>query len=130
MEINSEGEDDYVEGFFPFKYLYIFIIVTQKSSDYIIENKYISVKIDENCRIKSLFDRTAKRELIATGTAANVFKFHEDIPLFWDAWDVEVYHLEKSWEAVNCRLLFFKLFVFYRRLELPALKNKDHYVLF
>jgi alpha-mannosidase len=22
---------------------------------------------------------------------------YEDIPLFWDAWDVEVYHLEKGW---------------------------------
>jgi alpha-mannosidase len=23
----------------------------------------------------------------------------EDIPLYWDAWDVEVYHLEKGWDA-------------------------------
>lgn len=22
-----------------------------------------------------------------------------DVPLFWDAWDVEVYHLEQGWEA-------------------------------
>ena len=30
---------------------------------------------------------------------ANVYRYFEDIPLFWDAWDVEVYHLEKHWEA-------------------------------
>eukprot|EP00798_Chlamydomonas_sp_ICE-L_P019351 gene19351-26000_t len=26
-------------------------------------------------------------------------KMHEDIPLFWDAWDVEITHLEKCWEV-------------------------------
>ena len=26
-------------------------------------------------------------------------RLHEDIPLYWDAWDVEAYHLEKGWEA-------------------------------
>ncbi|KAI9203288.1 galactose mutarotase-like domain-containing protein [Polychytrium aggregatum] len=30
---------------------------------------------------------------------ANVFRIYEDIPLFWDAWDVEIYHLEKGWDA-------------------------------
>ena len=24
---------------------------------------------------------------------------HDDVPLFWDAWDVEIYHLEKAWDA-------------------------------
>lgn len=28
-----------------------------------------------------------------------LFADFEDIPLFWDAWDVEIYHLEKSWDA-------------------------------
>jgi alpha-mannosidase len=26
-------------------------------------------------------------------------RFYEDVPLFWDAWDVEIYHLEKTWLA-------------------------------
>lgn len=25
----------------------------------------------------------------------------EDIPTFWDAWDIEVTHLEKAWDAGN-----------------------------
>jgi alpha-mannosidase len=35
------------------------------------------------------------------GKRGNLFKIFEDIPIFWDAWDVEVYHLDKF---VECTL--------------------------
>lgn len=28
-------------------------------------------------------------------------RMFEDIPTFWDAWDIEVTHLEKAWDAGN-----------------------------
>jgi alpha-mannosidase len=36
-----------------------------------------------------------ERECIAEGQSANRFVIHDDVPLFWDAWDVDVFHLEK-----------------------------------
>ena len=34
------------------------------------------------------------REAIATGSAGSQFVLFDDVPLFWDAWDVMEYHLE------------------------------------
>jgi alpha-mannosidase len=38
-------------------------------------------------------DIKESRQVILPGHKANVFRFYEDIPLFWDAWDVEVFIL-------------------------------------
>lgn len=34
------------------------------------------------------------REAVAPGKLGNQFVMFDDIPLFWDAWDVMEYHLE------------------------------------
>ncbi|KAJ3376941.1 Alpha-mannosidase 2C1 [Entophlyctis sp. JEL0112] len=41
----------------------------------------------------------SSHEAVAPDQLGNVFKIFEDIPTAWDAWDVEVYHLEKGWDA-------------------------------
>ncbi|KAJ3087170.1 Glycoside hydrolase, 38 vacuolar alpha mannosidase, partial [Quaeritorhiza haematococci] len=66
----------------------------------VVENKFIRATFDGHGRLVSLVDKVnGDREAIAPNSFANVFKIFEDIPLFWDAWDVEVYHLEKGWDA-------------------------------
>ncbi|KAJ3105673.1 Glycoside hydrolase, 38 vacuolar alpha mannosidase [Phlyctochytrium bullatum] len=65
----------------------------------IISNNFITLVLDEHGRIKSLVERATGREAMATGQLGNVFKLFEDQPLYWDAWDVEVYHLEKAVDA-------------------------------
>ncbi|KAI9344606.1 glycosyl hydrolases family 38 N-terminal domain-containing protein [Obelidium mucronatum] len=64
-----------------------------------VENKFIKVKIDAHGRILSLFEKESSREAVAPNQAGNVFKIFEDIPTGWDAWEVEVYHLQKGWDA-------------------------------
>jgi alpha-mannosidase len=44
--------------------------------------------------IISLKDIELQRELIPAGKAANRLILYDDQPLYWDAWDVEIYHLE------------------------------------
>lgn len=34
------------------------------------------------------------RESVADGCRANQFALFDDVPLYWDAWDVMDYHLE------------------------------------
>lgn len=63
---------------------------------YIMENSFVRVHIDETGHVISYWDKEAGREIIERGAKANRFVLYEDIPFFWDAWDVELYHLEKG----------------------------------
>ncbi|KAI9828731.1 MAG: Glycoside hydrolase, 38 vacuolar alpha mannosidase [Thelocarpon impressellum] len=47
----------------------------------------------EGGSITSLFDVKARREVIPKGSKANQLVIFDDKPLYWQAWDVEVYHL-------------------------------------
>ena len=48
----------------------------------------------EGGSIISLVDLAENREIIAKGAKANQLVIFDDKPLYWQAWDVEVYHLE------------------------------------
>ena len=48
--------------------------------------------------ILSLLDVELQRELIPPGKAGHRFILYDDQPLYWDAWDVEIYHLETPQE--------------------------------
>ncbi|KAJ1651151.1 Glycoside hydrolase, 38 vacuolar alpha mannosidase [Dispira simplex] len=63
---------------------------------FVLENIYLYARFDEGGRLQSLVDRRVDRELIPKGAQGNVLRLYEDIPIYWDAWDVEVYHLEKG----------------------------------
>ncbi|CAG8529788.1 12341_t:CDS:10 [Funneliformis caledonium] len=66
-----------------------------------LRNQYICSIFDKYGHLISLIDSDSKssRELIPKGQYGNKFNIYEDIPLFWDAWDVEIYHLQKGREA-------------------------------
>ncbi|KAH0420231.1 glycosyl hydrolase family 38 domain-containing protein [Colletotrichum camelliae] len=56
-----------------------------------MQNDRFSVTVEGGC-ITSLYDRKAKREVLAG--KANQFVIFDDKPIYWQAWDVEVFHLE------------------------------------
>lgn len=68
-----------------------------KEGVFMLANDDFKVEI-ENGVITSLYDLKAKREVIAKGSKANQFVIFDDKPLYWQAWDVEVYHLESREE--------------------------------
>ena len=66
-----------------------------------LENKHLIVTIAKTGQILSILDKdtivdgdikTAREVLSSPG---NVIKLHEDIPQYWDAWDVWIYYKEK-----------------------------------
>lgn len=75
--------------------------VLEVQSQFIIENGLLKITFDHHGKIVSLYDNEQKyillirRELIPQNNGANTFMYYEDIPLYWDAWDLEIYHLEK-----------------------------------
>ena len=62
-----------------------------------LSNNDLAVQI-ENGVITSLVDLKAKREIIPTCSRASQFVVFDDKPLYWQAWDVEVYHLDSRQE--------------------------------
>ncbi|KAI1416030.1 galactose mutarotase-like domain-containing protein [Hypoxylon sp. FL1857] len=60
---------------------------------FVMQNDQLTVKV-ENGTITSLVDRREGREIISNGGKANQLVIFDDKPLYWQAWDVEVYHLD------------------------------------
>ncbi|XP_047651598.1 alpha-mannosidase 2C1 isoform X3 [Phacochoerus africanus] len=59
-----------------------------------LDNGIIRVRLDPIGRLTSLVLVASGREAIAEGTVGNQFVLFDDVPLYWDAWDVMDYHLE------------------------------------
>ncbi|KAF3001839.1 Glycoside hydrolase, 38 vacuolar alpha mannosidase [Curvularia kusanoi] len=62
-----------------------------------LRNAQFVVKVTDGA-IASLYDIKAERELIPKGKKAAQLVIHDDKPLYWQAWDVEVYHLNSRQE--------------------------------
>jgi alpha-mannosidase len=59
----------------------------------VLQNSQLRVRVESGV-ITSLYDRLAEREIIPKGQKANQYVIFDDKPLYWQAWDVEVYHLD------------------------------------
>lgn len=80
---------------------------------FVMENDQLCVTVESGC-ITSLIDRQNGREVIAKGGKANQFVMFDDKPLYWQAWDVEVYHLDTRKELSSS--------------ESKMVEDKDHRV--
>ena len=72
------------------------VSVSEQSGGFTLENSRLKVMIARQGGLTSLYDKTAGRECIEPGRVGNRFVLYEDIPNAWDAWDVDVFHLEKE----------------------------------
>ncbi len=73
--------------------------VTEEGQSFILENDVIRATLSRAGALVSLYDKRAARESIEAGAEANHFVIYDDDPANWDAWDVDVFHLEKRYEA-------------------------------
>lgn len=69
---------------------------TQKGVFQLSNNRF-KIRVEGGV-ITSLVDLAVNREVIAKGGKANQLVIFDDKPLYWQAWDVEVYHLESRQE--------------------------------
>lgn len=60
---------------------------------FVLENEQLRVQVEGGV-ITSIYDHQAQREVIPKGGKANQLVVFDDKPLYWQAWDVEVYHLD------------------------------------
>ncbi len=66
-----------------------------------LENEFICVTLHENGQISSIYDKQNEREVLKENRHANVLMTYEDRPHNYDAWDVNNYYVEKSWEITD-----------------------------
>ena len=66
-----------------------------------IENDHLSVRFDAHGNITSVESLEDGSEFIAPGKLANLFQVFDDKPIFWSAWDIDPYALEKSTDLVR-----------------------------
>ncbi|KAB0369387.1 hypothetical protein FD755_019392 [Muntiacus reevesi] len=69
-------------------------VVQETDSSVTLDNGIIRVRLDPTGRLTSLVLVASGREAIAEGAVGNQFVLFDDVPLYWDAWDVMDYHLE------------------------------------
>ncbi|KAK1496397.1 glycosyl hydrolase family 38 domain-containing protein [Colletotrichum cuscutae] len=78
------------------------LVTVQEVSEgiFVLENSHSTVTV-ESGTITSLLDRrAANREVLAPGSGrATQFVIFDDKPIYWQAWDVEVFHLETREEV-------------------------------
>lgn len=70
-------------------------------SEQALENGFIRIQFTNNGQISSIYDKTENRELLKENCNANVLVTYEDRPHNYDAWDVNNYYVEKSWEITD-----------------------------
>lgn len=71
------------------------IVVSDKS----IENDVLKVIFNDSYHIISIYDKTENREVLASGSEANVLEMFEDYPYDFDAWELSDYYKQKKWIA-------------------------------
>lgn len=64
----------------------------------LLENAVLRVRFDARGRITSLFDKRTTRELIPDGELANRIVAHQDMPVEFDAWNIDAHFEDKTWE--------------------------------
>lgn len=70
------------------------VSIQQTGDSFEMANSSIRLTVSEG-RITSLYDIAADKELIAPGETGGMV-IMEDHPNYWDAWDVDSFHLEKQ----------------------------------
>jgi alpha-mannosidase len=54
-----------------------------------LENDHLRIELDDEGLLSSVFDKSARRQVLAPGERGNRFQLHPDYPNFFDAWDID-----------------------------------------
>ena len=65
----------------------------------VLENRFFRLELNEKGQFLRMYDKRAERELLPPGMAGGVLMSYEDKPHDFDAWDINHYYKEKSWEV-------------------------------
>ena len=62
---------------------------TSDKKDFVLENEFLKVVVNgKTGNLSSIFDKVNSREVLAKGEEGNVVELHENLPSYWDAWNI------------------------------------------
>ena len=64
-----------------------------------LENAFVRIELSAEGDLTRVFDKIAKRDVLAEGAKGNEFLAFEDRPNAWDAWDVDIFYDDKVYYA-------------------------------
>ena len=79
------------------------VSVEERGDTIILENEFVRAVFNRSGSLTSLEDLRAGRECIEPGGQANHFVVFDDVPGGNDAWDVDIFHLEKRYDVGNAK---------------------------
>lgn len=65
------------------------------TGQFVLENEYLRLRIDQCGEITSLYDKEAARELTADGQSLNRLEMYQDQPAYYEAWDIDITYRDK-----------------------------------
>ncbi|KAI3371290.1 hypothetical protein L3Q82_023907, partial [Scortum barcoo] len=69
-------------------------VTHQADGTFLMENGIVQAIVNKDGTLASLYLIRANREAISDSCHGNQFVIFDDVPLYWDAWDVMDYHLQ------------------------------------
>ena len=72
-------------------------VIEERPAPQTLETRYYQLTFNETFEIISLVDKAANREVLPVGGYANRFVLYEDLPMGYDAWDVDIYYKKKPY---------------------------------
>lgn len=73
----------------------------RSDGSFTLENDFTRATFTDDGALVSLIHKGTNREAIEAGQRANQFVLFDDHPMDWEAWDVDVFHLEKRQNAAG-----------------------------
>ncbi len=70
-----------------------------------LETPYYIITLDEQGLFASIYDKENDREVLQAGKKANLLRMYEDKPIYYDNWDIDIYHTEKAWDILEAESL-------------------------
>ncbi|MFI5776077.1 alpha-mannosidase [Nocardia sp. NPDC051570] len=68
------------------------VTVEPMDGGFALSNEALRIVVDASGLLRSVYDRTADREVLAPGQRGNLLQLHPDVPNRWDAWDVDRFY--------------------------------------
>ncbi|HEX3077948.1 MAG TPA: alpha-mannosidase, partial [Lachnospiraceae bacterium] len=63
----------------------------------VLDTPFYRIVVDEDGLFSSIYDKDNDREIVQQDRKANLMVMHEDKPIYFDNWDIDIYYTEKSW---------------------------------
>ncbi len=71
------------------------VSIRQVENAYVLENELVQVWINASGQLTRFFEKNSQREVIVPDALGNQLVLYEDKPFAYEAWNVDVYYLEK-----------------------------------